>query len=83
VTLTRIVLVAMLVVVPGVASAQNPQSSLVLTTKHFAFHSDLATNVNDALVVAAGARRAKRPEPFASGPERVCLDGLRTAEREQ
>jgi hypothetical protein len=82
VTITRIALAAMLVV-PGVASAQNPQSSLVLTTKHFAFHSDLPNNVNDALVAAAGARRAKQPEPFASGPEKACLDGLPSAEREQ
>jgi hypothetical protein len=82
VTLTRLVVISMLVV-PGVASAQNPQSSLVLTTKHFAFHSDLATNVNDALASAAGARRAKQPEPFASGREKVCLDGLPSAERER
>ena len=81
-TITRIVLIAMLVV-PGVASAQGPPSSLVLTTRHFAFHSDLPTNVNDALVAAAGARRTKQPEPFASGPEKTCLDGLPSAERER
>ena len=81
-TLTRIGLVAILVV-PAVASAQNPQSSLVLTTKHFAFHSDLANNVNDTLANIAGARRAKQPEPFASGPEKACLDGLPAAERER
>jgi len=68
---------------PGVAAAQDSRSSLVLTTKHFAFYSDLSNNVNDALVSAAGARRAKRPEPFASGPERACLDGLPSAERER
>jgi hypothetical protein len=72
-----------ILVVPGLASAQNPQSSLVLTTKHFAFHSDLANNVNDALANIAGARRAKNPEPFASGPEKACLDGLPAAERER
>src|SRR5688572_21868164 len=38
-----------MLVVPGVASAQNP-SSLVLTTKHFAFHSDLATNFQIVLL---------------------------------
>jgi hypothetical protein len=81
-SLPRVALVAMLVV-PGVASAQNPPSTLVLTTKYFAFHSDLATNVNDVLVMAAGARRAKQPEPFASGPEKACLDGLPSAERER
>lgn len=81
-TFGRIVLAGMLVV-PGTAAAQNPRSSLVLTTKLFAFHSDLATNVNDALVAAAGARRAKQPEPFASGPERACLDRVPSAERER
>jgi hypothetical protein len=71
-----------MLVVPGVAAAQAPSSSLVLTTKHFAFHSDLPTNVNDALVAAAGARRAKQPEPFASGTEKACLDRLPSGERE-
>jgi hypothetical protein len=81
VTLTRIVLVAMLVV-PSGASAQNPQSSLVLTTKHFAFHSDLATNVHDALNDAGTARRGKQPELFAAGPEKVCFDRLAAADRD-
>ena len=80
--LARVILIAALLV-PGAASAQNPQSSFVLTTKYFAFHSDLPTNVNDTLVTAAGARRAKQPEPFASGPEKVCLDALPSIERER
>lgn len=81
-TITRLALVAALLS-PAVASAQNPPSSLVLTTKYFAFHSDVPNNVNDALVAAAGARRAKQPEPFASEPEKACFDGLPSAEREQ
>lgn len=80
--LAGVILIAALLV-PGVAVAQNAPSSLVLTTKYFGFHSDLPTNVNDALVAAAGARRAKQPEPFASGPEKVCLDGLPSVERER
>ena len=62
VTITRIVLIAT-VLVPSVASAQDSRSSVVLTTKHFAFHSDLATNVHDALIVAAtmkGMTRMRR-----------------------
>lgn len=82
-TVTRLALVAALLLFPAVASAQNPQSSLVLTTKYFAFHSDLPNNVNDALVTVASARRGKRPEPFASGPEKACIDGLPSAERQQ
>ena len=70
-TITRIVLIAT-VLVPSVASAQNSRSSVVLTTKHSAFHSDLATNVHDALIVAATSRRAKRPEAFAAGAEKAC-----------
>jgi hypothetical protein len=45
----------------------------VLTTKHFAFYSDLATTVNDALVAAASARLSKQAEPFAEGPAKACL----------
>jgi hypothetical protein len=81
VTITRLALVATLLV-PGVASAQNPPSSLVLTTKHFAFHSDLATNVHDALLDAGTARRAKQPELFAAGAEKACFDRLPAAERD-
>ena len=80
-TLARVILIAALLV-PGVASAQKPESSLVLATKHFAFHSDLATNVNDALVAAGGARVSKQPEPFASGPVKTCLDGLPAADQD-
>ena len=45
-------------------------------TTQFAFYSDLATNLNDALIVAANARRAKQPEPFSAGTEKACFDGL-------
>jgi hypothetical protein len=82
VTLARIVLIVALLV-PGVASAQDSRSPVVLMTQHFAFYSDLANNVNDALAAASGARRAKQPELFASGPEKTCLDGLPSADRER
>jgi hypothetical protein len=81
VTITRIALIATLLV-PGVASAQDPPSSLVLTTTHFTFHSDLATNVHDALIDATTARRAKQPELFASGVEKTCFDRLPAADRD-
>ena len=75
-----VVLIATLAL-PGVVAAQTPPPAALLTTKHFAFYSDLATNVNDALVTAASARLQKRPEPFASGPETTCIDGLAMPER--
>jgi hypothetical protein len=67
---------------PGVAAAQGSSADVLLKTAHFAFYSDLATNVNDALVAAGGARVSKQPEPFASGPVKACLDGLPAAERD-
>jgi hypothetical protein len=80
VTLTRVLLIAVLAS-PGVA-AQGSSTDALLKTTHFAFYSDLATNVNDALVAAGGARVSKQPEPFASGPVKACLDGLPAAERD-
>jgi hypothetical protein len=71
-----------MIAAPRVAFAQSPPSSLVLTTKHFAFHSDLATNVHDALISAATARRATQPELFTAGTEKTCFDGLPAAERD-
>lgn len=80
-TITRGALIAILLV-PGAVSAQSPASSLVLTTKHFAFHSDLATNVHDALIDAGAARRAKQPELFGAGDEKACFDRLPAGERD-
>ncbi|PYR36620.1 MAG: hypothetical protein DMF90_09435 [Acidobacteria bacterium] len=80
-TIARIVLITMLLA-SSTASAQD-RSSVVLTTKHFAFHSDIATNVHDALITAATARRAKQPELFATGAEKACFDGLPAAHRSQ
>src|SRR5262245_13774073 len=47
-----------------------------LTTQHFAFHSDFATNLNDALIAAGLARGKKQPELFRSGGEQACFDAL-------
>jgi hypothetical protein len=77
----RRLLVAMLLV-PGIAAAQNTRSNAILTTTHFAFYSDLATNVNDALIASAVARRAREPELFIAGPEKACFDGLAAADRD-
>lgn len=63
-------------------SAQVSSShAAVATTSHFAFYSDLATNLNDAVIAAGVARRAKKAELFQSGAEKACFDGLPAAER--
>jgi hypothetical protein len=53
----------------------------VATTPHFAFFSDLQPNLNDALIAAGQARRAKSQELFQTGPEKACFDKLTAAER--
>ena len=54
---------------PKAVLAEEERRALVATTPHFAFHSDLATNLNDALVVAGGARNGGKPELFHTGSE--------------
>jgi hypothetical protein len=64
---------------PG--SAQTERPGAVVTTPHFAFFSDLAANLNDALIAAGRARRFKRQVLFETGPEKACFDKLTAAER--
>ena len=66
---------------PGASLGAERDATPVATTPHFAFHSDLATNVHDALVVAGAAREAGEPELFGSGAEAECLAGLAPSER--
>lgn len=56
----------------GQAAPRTP----VLTTPHFAFHSDFDTNLNDALIAAGLARKGGKPEPLSSGAEAPCLGTL-------
>lgn len=53
----------------------------VATTPHFSFFSDFATNLHDALITTANARRGKLPELFQQGVEKTCFDALPVAER--
>ena len=53
----------------------------VATTTHFAFHSDFATNLNDALLEAGRARNDERPELFTVEPERSCFEALAPSEQ--
>jgi hypothetical protein len=62
---TFIVLIATLLVT-GVASAQDSRASVVLTTKHFAFYSDLATNF-DGLPAADRSQWTRAVDYYAAG----------------
>jgi hypothetical protein len=72
---------ALILIVPGAGSGQAPGRAAVATTRQFSLYSDFATNLNDALIAAGIARRAKKPELFQSGSEKACFDGLPAAER--
>lgn len=53
----------------------------ISTTPWFAFHSDLQTNLNDALVIAGRDREAGRAELFKSGEAKACFDELAPSQR--
>lgn len=48
----------------------------VVATPHFAFHSDFATNLHDALLEAGRARNKMKPELFQAGAEATCFNEL-------
>ena len=76
-----LIAVAVLLGLPGASLAQPDRPRAVVTTPHFAFFSDPAANLNDALIAAGRARRAKSQELFHMGPEKACFDRLTAAER--
>ncbi len=78
---SMLITVAVLLALPASSLAQPERPGAVVTTPHFAFFSDLAANLNDALIAAGRARRAKSQELFQTGPEKACFDGLTAAER--
>jgi hypothetical protein len=53
-----------------------PERTPLAETPHFAFYSDFAINLNDALIAAATERRFRRPELFQSGAEESCFSAL-------
>lgn len=67
---------AILLHVPVAAPAGAEVRVPVAATPHFAFHSDLATNLNDALIAAGAARKRGEPELFHSGAEEACFGEL-------
>jgi hypothetical protein len=76
-----VILLTVLLLAPRVAVPQSPNRASVATTPHFAFYSDFATNLNDAIIAAGAARRAKASELFQSGPEKACFDALPAVQR--
>jgi hypothetical protein len=60
---------------------QVPDRTPVLTTPHFAFYSDLDTNLNDALIAAGLARKSGKPELFHSEAEVSCFEKLPASAR--
>lgn len=54
---------------PSASFAKGVDHTLLATTPHFAFYSDFATNINDALIVAGAARNKGEPELFRPQPE--------------
>lgn len=66
------VLLSASIAVPAGAEKRAP----VATTPHFAFHSDFATNLNDALIAAGAARNRSEPELFHAGDEEPCFGEL-------
>lgn len=70
-----------LLTAPSAGLGDEQERIPIATTPHFAFYSDFAVNLNDALIAAGEARRRERPELFHSGPERDCFGELPVAER--
>lgn len=66
----------------AVDAAQAPAPNPVLTTEHFAFFSDFATNLNQTLVADFVARRDKRPGVFGTGADKMCFDALPSTARD-
>lgn len=75
-----LIAVAMLLALPRSSLAQPEKPRAVVTTPHFAFFSDREVNLDDALIAAGRARRAKSQELFQTG-EKACFDKLPPAER--
>lgn len=76
------VVVLMLVHAHAVDAAPSSTSRAVLTTPYFAFHSDFATNLNQALIADFIARRGGQPALFAQGSDKACFDRLSASDRD-
>ena len=66
----------MLLTAPSAGLGQVHERTPIAKTPHFAFYSDFATNLNDALIAAGTARNDGEPELFHSGAEEPCFGEL-------
>ena len=74
---TAVFLAAGLLLAVHAASPAHAEGRMpVASTPHFAFHSDFATNLNDALIAAGAARNRSEPELFHAGDEEACFGEL-------
>ena len=58
------------------AQASEPAAVPVVATPRFAFHSDFAVNLHDALLEAGRDRNFQRPALFEEGGEAACFAEL-------
>lgn len=72
----KVLVAGTLLAVASAAFAHDEERVPAATTPHFAFYSDLATNLNDALIAAGVARRRGEPELFHAGDEAPCFGAL-------
>jgi len=63
------------------ATPESPPREPADVTLHFAFFSDLETNLNDRLIAAGKARHQGKPELVGNDTEAACLEDLPPAER--
>lgn len=68
----------LLLAAPGLG--KPPERIPVVSTPHFAFHSDFETNLSDALI-ATGLAKKDQPALFRSGPETACFEKLPPSSR--
>ncbi|HKE84155.1 MAG TPA: hypothetical protein VKB50_10385 [Vicinamibacterales bacterium] len=63
-------------------AAQSAKTRPLLTTAHFTFYSDFATNLNQTLIADFVARRDGRAGAFDAQKDKTCFDRLPSTARE-
>ncbi|MBT8062469.1 MAG: hypothetical protein KJO85_07275 [Gammaproteobacteria bacterium] len=73
----KTIYLVLLLCLSTVASAITPdEQSLLHKTAMFAFYSDFATNLHDALLISGGMDSRERSDWFAAGEQLACFEGL-------
>jgi hypothetical protein len=63
-------------------AAPSAKTRPIFTTRHFAFYSDFATNLNQTLIADFAARRDGRAGVFDTGTDKACFDTLPSTARD-